>query len=234
MTFLSVRITPEHCKDVDFSWDFGKCSSENEQCFWDVFTSSFLDDECRYLVAHEATNKFGEPCSQHYHINIHGKISVKKETMQKWFNKFGAKGNKAYCIQICEDVEDEGRWWRYCCKESLLLHRGFSVEDLSKMVEMAVSERRHQVATNVKTRDRLVNKNQFRDKLFKYLKEKYPNETNRVKLIQLIGEYYQEQGKTPPFSKLGDVCLDFLISMKHMSWQEYVGWRYAHLAASAP
>jgi hypothetical protein len=101
------------------------------------------------------------------------------------------------------------------------------------MVEMATSERAHQVATNVKTRDRLVNKNQFRDKLFKYLKDTYPNETNRGKLVQLIGEYYQEQGKTPPFSKLGDVCLDFLISMKHMTWKEYVGWRYAHLAASA-
>jgi hypothetical protein len=231
MPYISVRITPEHCKVVDFSWDFEKSNSANMGCFWDMFTSSFLDDECRYLVAHEATNKFGEPCSQHYHINIHGKVSVQKETLQKWFNKHGAKGNKAYCIQVREDVEDEGRWWRYCCKEALLLHSGFSDEDLGRMVEMAVSERAHQVKTNVKTRDRLVNKNQFRDKLFKHLKDNHPNIRDEKKLIRLVGEYYQDQGKTPPFCKLEDVVLDYLIVVKSMSWEDFIERRYAHRSA---
>lgn len=226
-----MRITPEHCKVVDFEWRFEKSDSPNMGCFWGVFTSSFLDDESRYLVAHEATNKFGEPCSQHYHINIHGNLSVQKETLQKWFNKHGAKGNKAYCIQIREDVEDEGRWWRYCCKEALLLHRGFSDSDIAKMVTMAVSERAHQVATNVKTRDRLVNKNQFRDKLFKHLKDNHTAVRDQCKLIRLVGEYYQDQGKTPPFSKLEDVVLDYLIVVKSMSWEEFIERRYAHRSA---
>jgi hypothetical protein len=140
-------------------------------------------------------------------------------------------GNKAYCIQIREDVEDEGRWWRYCCKEALLLHRGFSDEDLGKMVEMAVSERAHQVATNVKTRDRLVNKNQFRDKLFKHLKDNHAAVRDESKLIRLVGEYYQAQSKTPPFSKLQDVVLDYLIVVKSISWEDFIERRYAHRSA---
>lgn len=231
MTYISVRITPEHCKELTFSWILEKSDSGNMGCFWPHFTSFFSDENTRYLVAHEATNKFGEPCSQHYHINIHGEMSVQKETLQKWFNKHGAKGNKAYCIQVREDVEDEGRWWRYCCKEALLLHSGFSVEDLGKMVEMAVCERAHQVKTNVKTRDRLVNKNQFRDKLFQYLKAKHPHVSCECALIQLVGEYYQDQGKTPPFSKLGDVVLDYLIVVKSMSWREFIKRRYADRSA---
>ena len=231
MTYLAVRITPEHCKEVDWGWKIEKSDIGNMQSFWGAFTSLFPDGNIRYIVAHEATNKFGEPCSQHYHINIHGEVPMQKETLQKWFNKRGAKGNKAYCIQIREDVEDEGRWWRYCCKEAVLLHSGFTNEDLGKMVEMAISERTHQIAVNCKTRDRLVNKNQFRDKLFKYLKDNYGHERNERKLIKLIGKYYQDGGKTPPFSKLGDVCIDYMISARHMTWEEYVGRRFAHLAA---
>lgn len=223
-----MRITPEHCKETDFPWKIEKSNDLNNGSFWRSFTSLISDENSRYLVAYEHTNKFGEPCSPHYHINIHGDLSVKKETIQKWFNKKGAKGNKAYCVQIREDVDDEGRWWRYCCKEALLLHRGFSVEEIGRMVEMAVSERAHQVVTNCKTRDRLVNKNQFRDKLFKYLKDKHPLEENRRDLLKLIGTYYQEQGKTPPFSKLSDIVLDYLVTEKYISWEDWIQGRYAH------
>ena len=99
------------------------------------------------------------------------------------------------------------------------------------MVEMAVCERANQVKTNVKTRDRLVNKNQFRDKLFQYLKSKHSHVKDECALIQLVGEYYQDQGKTPPFSKLGDVVLDYLIVVKSMSWREFIMRRYADRSA---
>lgn len=231
MTYLAVRITPEYCEEKTFCWKIEKSNLENMQLFWGAFTSFFSLDNSRYLVAHETTNKFGEPCSAHYHINIHGEVPIKKETLQKWFNKNGAKGNKAYCIQIREDVDDEGRWWRYCCKEALLLHHGFTDEDIAKMVEMAISERAHQITTNLKTRDRLVNKNQFRDKLFKHLKDNHTTVRDEKKLIRLVGEYYQDQGKTPPFCKLEDIVLDYLIVVKSMSWDEFIERRYAHRSA---
>ena len=75
------------------------------------------------------------------------------------------------------------------------------------MVEMATSERAHQVATNNKTRDRLVNKNQFRDKLFKYLSDAHGECRHKRTLIKHVGEYYQDQGKSPPFNKLADIVL---------------------------
>jgi hypothetical protein len=110
----------------------------------------------------------------------------------------------------------------------MLIFYGFSDERIKQMVEMAVSERAHQVSTNVKTRDRLVAKNQFRDKLFKYLKEQHPNVSCLRKLIKLIGSYYQDNGKTPPFSKLGDVGLDYQVSSGMITWEEWIEERYAH------
>lgn len=226
--YISVRITPEHCNKLDFGWDVDKGDLMTNKVFWYHFTSRWFENVDQYILCYEKSNKFGEPCSPHYHINIYGDIKVKKETLQKWFNKHGAKGSKAYCIQVREDVEDEGRWWRYCCKENLVVSYGFSDDRIEQMVEMATSERSHQVKSNVKTRDRLVMKNQFRDKLFKYLKEQHEQVSDTRRLIKLIGEYYQSQGKTPPFSKLFDVALDYQVVSKMVSWEDWIEERYAH------
>ena len=95
------------------------------------------------------------------------------------------------------------------------------------MVEMATSERAHQVATNNKTRDRLVNKNQFRDKLFKYLSDAHGECRHKRTLIKHVGEYYQDQGKSPPFNKLADIVLDYLICIKAISWEDWIDERYS-------
>lgn len=234
--FIQLRLTPSECAVNSFEWAFEKNDLASNKLFWfhlcsyifgkEVGSHLALCSTSRVLIASESQNKFGEPTSPHYHINIHVEKQIKKDAFQKWLNRHGAKGNKAYCLQIREDVEDEGRWWRYCCKENLAYAHGFSTEDLSKMVEMATSERAHQVSVNVKTRDRLVAKNQFRDKMFKYLDEKHPDIQNKRKLIKIIGQYYQDQGKTPPFNKLADVALDYLIFAKKISWDEWIEVRY--------
>lgn len=227
MCYLQLRITPVHCTKVSFAWEY----IEGEEVSNKYFIRNLLDyvkmNPSHILIADEATNKFGEPCEQHYHVNIHGKKSIEKAALQKWLNRHGAKGNKAYCVQIREDVDDEGRWWRYCCKENLAYAYGFSGEEVNRMVEMATSERAHQVATNIKTRDRLVNKNQFRDKLFKHLIDDHGECRHKRLLIKHVGKYYQDQGKSPPFNKLADIVMDYLICIKAITWEEWIDERYS-------
>ena len=231
MSYLQLRLTPSHCTKVSFAWEI---LSGDEDSIKGILPNllNYLKMNpslsTRILIADETTNKFGEACEQHYHINIYDeRLSLEKPALQKWLNRHGAKGNKAYCVQIHTDVEDEGRWWRYCCKENLAYSHGFSDEEIDRMVEMATSERAHQIATNLKTRDRLICKNQFRDKLFKHLQDAHAGCTVKRALIKHIGEYYQDQGKSPPFNKLADITLDYLITIKAISWEEWLDERYS-------
>lgn len=98
--YISVRITPEYCNKLDFGWEVEREDLMTNKLFWYHFTSRWFDNVDQYIVCYEKSNKFGEPCSPHYHINLYGDIKVKKETLQKWFNKHGAKGNKAYSNHI--------------------------------------------------------------------------------------------------------------------------------------
>lgn len=194
----------------------------------------------KWIACREVLNKFGEITKKHFHLNmyIHDKKNkVKKDTLQKWIRRKGAKGNAAYALQFVEDPKDEDRWWRYTLKEaeydtlnpreSNVWHGdAFECEDIWNMQKFAADERKRQVEQNLKTREKLMSKNNFRNKLFKYLEEQFPDEQRKRALIKEIAKFYQKEGNSPPGNKLLDICWDYLVETGRASWDDWIDQKY--------
>lgn len=95
------------------------------------------------------------------------------------------------------------------------------MEWVTEQTMLAKDERKRQIELNCKTEENLINKNQFRDKLFKHLSNLYINEVPNVQLYSAIGKYYQDNGKSPPFAKLMDIVLDFKVCQGWLTFEEH-------------
>jgi len=74
---------------------------------------------------------------------------------------------------------------------------------------------------NLASRDREINKNQFRDKMFKKLKEENENATRRT-LFKAIFKHYQAAGKTPPEAqRIYNVVIDFQVWAGELDLDDY-------------
>jgi len=216
--FLDLRLTPKFFNDPD-NWCLGRSLI--------LINKWFGHDIVKYMACEEKLDKFGNETHEHYHINVEVEDELNKEKIQKWLRRdFNCKGNKAYCLRVHVDLQDEDRWWRYCCKENLVKSKGFEKDRLKELTMLAKDERERQVGLNCATRDKLVNKNQFRDKMFAWLKKEYPDLADKRSLFIKIGTYYQENSKTPPFSKMMDVVLDYLVYAGHMTFGDYYDNKY--------
>ena len=153
---------------------------------------------------------------------------MKKDTIQKWLRSREICGKAAYCLRVNTDVDDEERWWRYVLKENGLKKyvKGFTEKDYLLLEIKAKDEKQRTANKNNDDLTKLMNKNQFRDKMFNKLKELYPDKKTEKELFSLIGKYYQTENKTPPFSKLLDIVLDFQVFMTFMTFEEYYERRY--------
>jgi len=201
---------------------------------------SFLDDifrkDMRYLVAREEYNKFGEKTHLHFHINMelsteHPLIKpYRKDTIAKSLNRqLGLKGNAMYCLRIHESPDNIDRWWRYCCKQSIPMSSSthWSAEEKEEMNKIAMAEYEQRIVENKETREKMLQKNNFRQKLSKHLHEKLDNMTKHGTLVSdkqlwlAIAEYYRENHTTPPFMKMDDLVVDMKVELKYITLEEY-------------
>lgn len=241
MVFVNVRITLEFLKNMSPE-ALEKDLERTLDNLWSTLNDRF-HNPLRATFCYEYLNKFGEETKPHIHYNCElreetietyhedGQHDLKrlKDNHQTWFRRsLGLSGGKAYCIQIHADVGDVNRWWRYTMKERLLYHVGFTSQDhIDALTAMAKDERSRQIELNLASRSKAMDKNQFRDIMFKHLLDTMPHETNRKKLFCAIGKYYQSKSKTPPFNKLLDVVLDYLIFAKHLTFEAYFDEKYS-------
>ena len=221
--FIDLRLTPE------FIEGYADCPEEWPIATWFGSIKEYFKPE-RYIVGVERLDKHGQPTRLHYHINMgECDIEVCKDTMQKWIrNNIHAKGNRAYSLRLKGDLDDESRWWRYPLKQKGIKAQGFTDAELRDMTMLAKDEYEQTCARNIKTRSKLENKSQFRDKLHKYLKEEHKTETSIRKLYVLIAKYYQDQGNVPPTGKLYDCVIDYLTIIGHLSWEDHFD-RHHHI-----
>ena len=243
MVYIDVRYTPTEgqmtTKETMLARiiDFFKDLNNSKQ--------SFLDDifrkKMRYLVAREEYNKFGEKTHLHYHINMELDTEnplvkpYRKDTIGKALNRqLGLKGNAMYCLRVHEHPENIDRWWRYCCKQSIPISSSpcFSAEEKEEMHLIAKAEYEQRVIENQATRDKINAKNNFRQKLSKYLHSKLDGMLKHGQMVSdkqlwlAIAEYYRANHTTPPFQKLDDLVIDMKVELKYLTLEEYYDMKH--------
>ncbi|AXH74933.1 MAG: putative capsid protein [Cressdnaviricota sp.] len=224
MSFCDIRITTEKILG-----DLSENTSQDQQNYAMRFlyrTSEYLDAQ-DYVMGEEKTNKFGEPTHQHYHINFYTEKEIKKDSVQKWIrNTFNLKGKEQYCVRVHIDLEDRNRWWRYPMKEKLIIHSK-GLEDalmgttVKQLKMLAKDEKKRQIEQNLKTRQNLMDKNAFRDNMFRHFKDEYKDNIPEDKKLWCdMSMYYIRHSKTPPFGKLDDTVVDFKVSVGAITIEE--------------
>lgn len=189
-----------------------------------------IQEIAKYIWVKEKYNKFGEITKTHYHLNwelMETGIKIKKDTIQKALNRtFKLKGNKMYCLRVHDSLDEDGhhRWWRYVCKQNKpTAYRGFTPEDINNFHIMANDEYEQRKKENIKSRDKLLDKNNFRNKLIKHFKKTHEiaNYTEDVEIFCEICRYYKEASMTAPFRKLDDLVIDIKCELQIITFQEY-------------
>lgn len=185
----------------------------------------------RYLIAEERLDSKGRETHLHYHINCELDRPIRKDTIQKWFRDKGiCKGNQAYCVRSHGDLNDEDRWWRYCCKEKLRWSRGFDAITLDNYSLLAKDERKQQIERNLATEKSMEAKNQKRDKLFKWLKEERPDVKDERSIFVAMVFWYQKVAKdTPPIANgcLLNKVFDYQMEIGVLTAGEYYDRHYS-------
>ena len=205
MSFCDIRITTDKILGEDAS---GNIEKHRDYSFGFLYANTAKWEADDYIMGEEVQNKFGEPTHRHYHINFYTEKEIKKDTVQKWIrNTYNLKGNAQYCVRVHIDLEDRNRWWRYPMKEKLIIKsknlddvllNGVTAKDLKLL---ARDERKRQIEQNVKSRQNLLDKNAFRDKMFAYFKDEYKGNIPSDKVIWCqMSMYYIQRSKTPPRS----------------------------------
>lgn len=214
--FIDLRITPKFIKGYADSPEEWKIAT------WFSSIKSYFKPE-RWVVGVEELDKFSAPTHLHYHINM-GECANEstKDAMQKWIrDTLHCKGNKCYSLRVSGDLDDEARWWRYPLKQKGIKSFGFEAPALETMKLLAKDEYAQTTARNIKTRKKLENKSQFRDKLHAYLKDKHKDQRGLQCLYVLIAKYYQECGNVPPTGKLYDCVIDYLTIIRYLTWEKH-------------
>ena len=185
----------------------------------------------RYVIGKERLDSKGRETHLHYHINLELNKIIRKDTLQSWFRDNDiCKGNKAYCVRFHGDLVDEDRWWRYPMKELLWKSRGFEKAELDKLTLLAKDERVRQVELNLATEKSLENKNQKRDKLFKWLKDNFPDvKTKKTIFCKMVDWYRQVSKDTPPLANncLMNKVYDYMIEIGILTAEEYYDQLYS-------
>lgn len=219
MTHCEIRFTHEH-----FEINDDKCVS-----LLKAFLKKQKFEIRDYIYGIERIDKWGEKTKAHIHFKFESGYDIKKNTLQKNFREFmraygfPVSGVKHYAIMIESQPDDEDRWWRYVLKEEDALI-GCN-EGMKKFVEenmaLAQDERKRQIQKNREARDRFLDKDSFKGKMFQYFTAELTITTEREFYIELI-KYFQAKSKVPPFSKIKDYWRDYQIQTGLMTPEYYV------------
>lgn len=197
------------------------------------------DDEPQTSAGFEELNKFGEPCDPHYHLNAYFHVCDLKDPLRsakEWLRRearsleFTLKGNKVWSCTLVEEPKDFLRWFRYPLKESPVPELICSFPTSSTLQELSLlarEERKRSIEINIIKREKAIDKQSFRDKLFKYLDEKNeesyhadgPEFTHKTIWI-LILNYYTEQGKAVCFKTITGYTVSYMLYLGLMTPDE--------------
>jgi hypothetical protein len=196
----------------------------------DLIRLVFDDLPIKYIVGKEHKGKKGEIVDEHYHIPMELEEPIKMDTLRKRINRLGLKGNKMYCLRELEDLKEEPqRYWRYCLKQNLpVASKGFTELELDALHTVAHDEWNQRVIENKQAEEKMLNKNNFRNKLIKNLKELY-NEVGQPtdkKLYIDIYKYYNKSHQTAPFKKMDDLVIDMKLELAYLTIEEYYDLRH--------
>lgn len=185
----------------------------------------------RYIVGREHHNKFGEEIKDHYHISIELDEPINIDTFRKTLNrKYGIKGNNMYCLRQHLDLkENEERWWRYPIKQNpAVASNGFTEVELDALHTAGQDEYNQRVKENLIAKEKLMNKNNFRNKLIKNLKELYNEvaQPNDKTIFRDIYKFYNKNHQTAPFKKLDDLVIDIKLQLEYLTIDEYYDLRH--------
>ena len=94
-------------------------------------------------------------------------------------------------------------------------------EFVENNIALARDERKQQIKRNIEARDRYLDKDSFKGKMYQHFSEELAITTEREFYIELI-KYYQKKNKVPPFSKLKEYWIDYQIMTNLISADNYV------------
>lgn len=141
-----------------------------------------------YSCGVEKLNKYGEPCDPHIHFNFIAdvdRVNPKRciqDWLRRWFIKRDVelKGNKMWSLQMVEEPKDYERWFRYPLKElpitELVVREDWKTEDeeidwKAANFTLAMEERKTSIEHNILRREKLRNKDQFKQKMYDFIDE---------------------------------------------------------------
>ncbi len=187
------------------------------------------DDDFQSSAGYETLNKFGEPCDPHFHLNVQFVAPDLKDPLRsakEWLRReansldFHLKGNKVWSCTLVDEPKDFDRWYRYPFKETPVPEL-CSLDFLSPLnqeqVTIAREERKRSIEINIIKREKAIDKQSFKDKLFKYLDDLFLGEginelmetithdkplPDHQEIWVTILKYYTQQGKAVCFKTI--------------------------------
>ncbi len=185
-----------------------------------------LQDNVSHSCGYELFNKYGEPCDPHFHFNCYFDPPDLKDPIRSarnWIRReasaydFTLKGNKQWSCTMVEEPKDYARWIRYPLKETSVPDLCSMARDVSgntpewyiQMMRDARNERKRSIEINILKRDKAIDKQSLKDKLFKHLDGLHtalwkddpsncPPPDHKIIWMNILA-FYQEQGKAVCF-----------------------------------
>ncbi len=193
----------------------------------DIIREKVITDTA-YVLAVEKTNKYGEPTHYHYHFNFESECE--KETLRKWLTRtaekkeYKLKGKESYCLQQHNNVDDYGRWFRYCLKENYLekLTKYLPEPDEPSLEELSIlakDERKRVIKANCERREKMNSKMSYFDKIVEQL-EKEELHTKKEIFI-FITKYYVEDGKPVNPMTIKGYTNNYMLMRKLITYEQF-------------
>lgn len=187
------------------------------------------DDDFQSTAGYETLNKFGESCDPHFHLNVQFVAPDLKDPLRsakEWLRReansldFHLKGNKVWSCTLVEEPKDFDRWYRYPLKETPvpeLCSSDFLSPLNQQQITIAREERKRSIEINILKREKAIDKQSFRDKLFKHLDglhtalhqddpQVYPPPDHQTIWISILS-YYSDQGKAVCFKTINGYAI---------------------------
>lgn len=202
-----------------------------------------------YSTGYEEFNKYGEPCDPHFHFNFVEdleRINPKRciaDKLKRYYENLdiSLKGNKQWSLQMVEEPGDFDRWFRYPLKENPIIdlikdgtsdlsgNFGPDPDELDSIIQRAKDERRTSIEINILRREKLRNKDQFKDKLFTYLDNIFTDALidmgenpadyipNEGQIYCEILTYYKQISKPMSFDTIGNYTNLYRLENGHLT-----------------
>ncbi len=184
--------------------------------------------DIKYIWVKEKFNKYGEITKTHYHLNWWLPdigVQFSQDTFRKWLNdNMGLKGSAVYCMRCHKDIGDTERWWRYVCKQVIpIAFSGFQQNIIDEFHKLANDEWEQRKIEKIAMREKLENKNNFRNKLIKHMQKQHKEKPYSIDrdIFCDIARFYKKNHQTAPFKKLDDLVIDMKCEMNIITYEDY-------------